>query len=72
MIGGFEIMAQKVKLKDIGMDSMEILYYERQAKRKKAYAAKKRKTTKIKERPGKRIQRKQETEVFDSPLKKAI
>lgn len=34
MIGGFEIMAQKVKLKDIGMDSMEILYYERQAKRK--------------------------------------
>ena len=54
------------------MDSMEILYYERQAKRKKAYAAKKRKTTKIKERPGKRIQRKQETDVFDSPLKRAI
>ena len=35
-------MAHKLKLKDIGMDSMEILYYERQAARKKAYAAKKR------------------------------
>ena len=64
-------MAQ-LKLKDIGMDSMEILYYERQAARKKAYAAKKRKITKIKERPDKRIQRKQETDVFDSPLKRAI
>ena len=42
-------MAHKLKLKDIGMDSMEILYYERQAARKKAYAAKKRKITKIKE-----------------------
>lgn len=71
MIGGFKIMAQ-LKLKDIGMDSMEILYYERQAARKKAYAAKKRKITKIKERPDKRIQRKQETDVFDSPLKRAI
>ena len=71
MIGGLDLMAQ-LKLKDIGMDSMEILYYERQAKRKKAYAAKKRKTTKIKERPDKRIQRKQETDVFDSPLKRAI
>lgn len=65
-------MAQKIKLKDIGMDSMEILYYERQAKRKKAYAAKRRKTTKIKERPGKRIQRKQETGTFYTSFKKAI
>lgn len=72
MIGGFDLMAQKLKLKDIGMDSMEILYYERQAKRKRAYVAKKRKTTKIKERPDKRIQRKQETDVFDSSLKRAI
>ncbi len=37
-------MAQKLKLKDIGMDSMEILYYERQAVRKKAYISRKRKT----------------------------
>lgn len=36
-------MAQKLKLKDIGMDSMEILYYERQAVRKKAYISRKRK-----------------------------
>lgn len=35
-------MAQ-LKLKDIGMDTMEILYYERQAKRKKAYISKRRK-----------------------------
>lgn len=65
-------MAQKIKLKDIDMDSMEILYYERQAKRKKAYAAKMLKTSKIKEKPNKRFQRKQETGVFDSSLKRAI
>lgn len=40
-------MAQ-LKLKDIGMDSMEILYYERQAKRKKAYLNKKKQSTKQK------------------------
>jgi len=28
-------MAHKFKLKDVGMDTMEILYYERQAKSKK-------------------------------------
>lgn len=32
-------MAQ-LNLKDIGMDTIEILYYERQSKRKKAYAPK--------------------------------
>lgn len=64
-------MAQ-LKLKDIGMDTLEILYYERQAKRKKAYAAKMMKTTKIKEKPDKRLQRKQETDVFNRPLRKAI
>lgn len=36
-------MAQKLKLKDIGMDSMEILYYERQAVRKKGLYIKKKK-----------------------------
>ncbi len=65
-------MAQKIKLKDIGMDSMEILYYERQAKRKKAYAAKMIKTNKIKEKSDKRFRRKQETDVFDNSLKRAI
>lgn len=65
-------MAQKLKLKDIGMDSMEILYYERQAKRKKAYAAKMLKTTKIKERSDKKFRRKQETGAFYTSFKKAI
>ena len=72
MIGGFDLMAHKLKLKDIGMDSMEILYYERQAARKKAYAAKKRKITKIKERPDIRLRKKSETDVFNISLKKAI
>ena len=72
MIGGFDLMAHKLKLKYIGMDSMEILYYERQAARKKAYAAKKRKITKIKERPDIRLRKKPETDVFNISLKKAI
>ena len=71
MIGGFKII-HKLKLKDIGMDSMEILYYERQAKRKKAYAVKMLKATKIRERPDKIFRRKQETGVFDTSFKKAI
>lgn len=37
-------MAQKLKLRDLGMDVMERLYYERKSSRQKAYAAKKRKT----------------------------
>ncbi len=65
-------MAHKLKLKDIGMDTMEILYYERQAARKKAYAAKMIKTNKIKEKSDKRFRRKQETDAFDSSLKRAI
>lgn len=54
------------------MDSMEILYYERQAKRKKAYTTKIMKTRKIKEKPDKRLRRKQKTDVFNRPLRKAI
>lgn len=65
-------MAHKLKLRDLGMDTMEILYYERQAARKKAYAAKKRKITKIKERPDIRLRKKSETDVFNISLKKAI
>ncbi len=71
MIGGFKIMAQ-LKLKDIGMDSMEILYYERQAARKKAYTAKMIKTNKIKEKSDKRFRRKQEAGVFNTSFKRAI
>ena len=36
-------MANKLKLRELGMDTMERLYYERQSERKKAYAAKKKK-----------------------------
>ena len=65
-------MAHKLKLKDIGMDTMEILYYERQAARKKAYAAKMIKTNKIKEKSDKRFRRKQEAGVFNTSFKRAI
>ena len=41
-------MAQKMKLRELGMDTLERLYYERQNERKLAYAAKKRKKTTIK------------------------
>ena len=36
-------MAKKLNLREIGMDTMERLYYERQSARKKAYVSKKRK-----------------------------
>lgn len=38
-------MAHKLKLRDLGMDTMERLYYERKEARQKAYATKKRKKT---------------------------
>lgn len=65
-------MAQKLMLKDIGMDSMEILYYERQAKRKKAYAAKKKKINYKKVRPAKKSWVKQNPDTFGRILKEAI
>lgn len=61
-------MAQKLKLKDIGMDSMEILYYERQEKRKKAYISRKRKKVKSANKPW--IEKNCDT--FSSTLKEAI
>ena len=65
-------MAHKLKLRDLGMDTMERLYYERKEARQKAYATKRRKTTKIKERPDIRLRKKSETDVFNISLKKAI
>lgn len=63
----------QLKLKDIGMDSMEILYYERQAKRKKAYTAKKRKKSTMKiEIASKKSQKEQDSDNFGMVLKKAI
>lgn len=37
-------MAHKLKLRDLGMDTMERLYYERKEARQKAYTAKRRKS----------------------------
>ena len=68
MIGGFDLMAQKLKLKNIRMDSMEILYYERQAKRKKAYISRKRKKVKSANKPW--IEK--NTDTFSNTLKEAI
>lgn len=66
-------MAKKLKLKDIEMDSMEILFYERQAKRKKAYIAKRRKkSTMKKEIVSKKFRKKQDFDKFSMVLGKAI
>lgn len=62
-------MAHKLKLKDIGMDSMEILYYERQAKRKKAYISRKMKKSTIK---NKISQMEKGSDTFDNALQKAM
>ena len=64
-------MAQ-LKLKDIEMDSLEILYYERQAARKKAYAAKKRKLTQIKEKTVRNKKIEKGSGIFDINLRKSI
>ncbi len=64
-------MAQ-LKLKDIEMDSLEILYYERQAARKKAYAAKKRKLTQTKEKTVRNKKIKQGSGIFDINPRKSI
>ena len=65
-------MAQKFKLKNIGMDSMEILYYERQAARKKAYSAKQRKITRKKVKSAKKLLMEKNSDTFSNYLKKAI
>lgn len=59
-------MAQ-LKLKDIEMDSLEILYYERQAARKKAYAA-----TQTKEKTVRNKKIKQGSGIFDINPRKSI
>lgn len=72
MIGGFEIMAHKLKLRDLGMDTMEILYYERQAARKKAYSSKQRKITRKKVKSAKKLLMDKNSDTFSNYLKKAI
>ena len=65
-------MAHKFKLKDVGMDTMEILYYERQAKRKKAYISKRRKLTQTKEKPTKNSKIEQNSDAFDINPRKSL
>ncbi len=65
-------MAQ-LKLRELGMDAMERLYYERKEIRQKAYAAKKRKkSTMKKEKAYKRNRKEQDSDNFDMVLRKAI
>lgn len=66
-------MAQKLKLRELGMDTMERLYYERKATRQKAYAAKRRKkSTMKKEIVSKKSRKGQDSDTFDRVLKKAV
>ena len=62
-------MAHKLKLRDLGMDTMERLYYERKEARQKAYAAKKRKkSTMKKEIVSKKARNGQDFDTFDRVL----
>lgn len=66
-------MAQKMRLRELGMDTMERLYYERQNERKKAYIAKRRKnqpTSQITSAKSLRI--KHNADAFDRALEHTI
>lgn len=65
-------MAQKLKLRDLDMDTMERLYYERKEARQKAYAAKKRKLAMKKEMPAKKLQKEYCPDTCGRILKKVI
>lgn len=66
-------MAQKTNYREIGMDTMERLYYERQNERKLAYAAKKRKkTTTKKAASAEKPRMKYSVDVFDRTPKQSI
>ncbi len=65
-------MAKKLNLKNIGMDAMEILYYERQAARKKAYILKKGKTIRKKLKSAKKPWMEEDSDAFSNTLKEAI
>lgn len=66
-------MAQKLKLRELGMNTMERLYYERQNERKLAYAAKKRKKATIKKvASAKKNRMKYNADVFDRTPEKSI
>lgn len=65
-------MAQKLKLRELGMDTMERLYYERKETRQKAYTARRKQSTMKKEKAYKRNRKEQDADNFDIALGKAI
>lgn len=66
-------MAQKTSYREIGMDTMERLYYERQYERKTTYVAKKRKKITIKKgASAKNPQMKHNGDSFDRTLEQSI
>jgi len=66
-------MAHKLKLRDLGMDTMERLYYERKEARQKAYAAKRRKKPATKkETVSKKAREEHNHDTFGMILEKAI
>lgn len=72
MIGGFVYMSQ-LKLRELGMDAMERLYYERKEVRQRAYAAKRRKNSTIKkEIVSKKPRKEQHPNNFGMILKEVI
>ncbi len=65
-------MAQKLKLRELGMDTMERLYYERKSERQKAYAAKQKKARMKKGVSAKRTQREQTYDTFGQTPEQSI
>lgn len=60
-------MAQKLKLRELGMDTMERLYYERQNERRLSYEARKRKKSTL----TKKHQTKQTSDIFDQTTRRS-
>lgn len=63
-------MAQQT-FREIGMDTMERLYYERKDARQRAYTAKQKKSRK-KGASAKKLQRKHDSDTFDKTLKQTL
>lgn len=66
------MMTQKSTYRDMEMDVLEMLYYERRDLRQKAYAAKQKKSTIKKATSTKKAQPKHDTDTFNKTLKQSI
>lgn len=60
------------KLRDLGMDTMERLYYERQDSRRKAYNAKRKKSAPKTKVSAKRHQMKEDSAVLDKLIRENL